>query len=67
MKKILFVAAIACLAMGCCKKADKCCQEEGCCKDSAAVEEVVEAPAEEVIDSTVEAEVEAPAEEVVAE
>lgn len=66
MKKVLLIAAVALCAMGCCKKADKCCQAEA---EAAPVEEVVvaeeavveEAPAAE------EAPAEAPAEEVVAE
>ncbi|MCM1034199.1 MAG: hypothetical protein NC038_00565 [Paludibacter sp.] len=34
MKKVLFVAAIACLAMGCCKKAaNNECQEGACCTE----------------------------------
>lgn len=69
MKKILFVAAIACLAMGCCKKAEKaegtCCENKECCEkaDSCAAEAEVAAEDTVVVD-TVAAEV---AEEVVAE
>ena len=48
MKKVLLIAAVAMCAMGCCKKADKCCQAEA---EAAPVEEVVaeEAVAEEAV------------------
>lgn len=59
MKKVLFIAAIAMCAMGCCKKADnKCCKEA---EEAPAVEVVAEeAPAEE---APAEEAVEAPAAE----
>ncbi len=66
MKKVLFVAAIACLAMGCCKKADKAC--EGECQAAPAEEVVVEeAAAEAPADSVVAEVVDSAAAEVVAE
>ena len=52
MKKVLFFAAVAICAMGCCKKADN-----KCCKDA-------EAPAVEAVAEEAPAE-EAPAEEAV--
>ena len=61
MKKVLFIAAIAMCAMGCCKKADgKCCQDQ----EAAPVEAVAEEAAEEapVEEAPVEAPAEAPAE-----
>ncbi len=65
MKKVLFIAAIALCAMGCCKKADnKCCEAQ---EEAPAVEVVAEeaAPAEEaaVEEAPAEAPVEAPAAE----
>jgi len=62
MKKVLFIAAIAICAMGCCKKADgKCCkaQEEAAPVEAVAEEAAEEAPVEE---APAEAPAETPAE-----
>jgi len=48
MKKVLFVAAIALCAMGCCKKCDKSCQGQ-CCQEAAADTVVVEEAAADAV------------------
>ena len=49
MKKVLFIAAVALCAMGCCKKADnKCCEQK--CEEATEVG-AEEAPAEEVVEA----------------
>lgn len=71
MKKIMLIAAVACLAMGCCKKNAEgeqkccaegenveCCEHAGeCCEHEAAVEAVEEAvdAVEEAAEAVVEA------------
>jgi hypothetical protein len=59
MKKVLFFAAVAICAMGCCKKADnKCCkaQEEAAPVEQVAEEAPVEeAPAEQVVEAPADA------------